>query len=159
MEREAFLRAINELPWDDDSARLVFADWLDEHGEHEEAERQRRWLTSEKWLRAVANEFYDFDDRYDAEQLTGPPVHDLAYPNSGIDRLLCYLAAHAKSTATGNDDDDKYDYDKAVHLPFDTPYVSLNYSDELWDHFEVVTGLKAPTNDWRKAPPPLRCSC
>jgi uncharacterized protein (TIGR02996 family) len=36
-EREAFLRAIRANP-DDDLVRLVFADWLDEQGEHEPAE-------------------------------------------------------------------------------------------------------------------------
>jgi uncharacterized protein (TIGR02996 family) len=36
-EREALLRAICENP-DDDTPRLVFADWLDEHGEPERAE-------------------------------------------------------------------------------------------------------------------------
>jgi uncharacterized protein (TIGR02996 family) len=36
-ERDAFLRAICENP-DDDTPRLVFADWLQEHGEEERAE-------------------------------------------------------------------------------------------------------------------------
>ncbi len=36
-EREALLRAVCEHP-DDDTPRLVFADWLDEHGEDERAE-------------------------------------------------------------------------------------------------------------------------
>lgn len=37
-DRDAFLRAIVDNP-DDDTPRLVFADWLMEHGETEEAER------------------------------------------------------------------------------------------------------------------------
>src|SRR5829696_7436743 len=36
-EREALLRAIIENP-EDDAPRLVFADWLDEHGEPDRAE-------------------------------------------------------------------------------------------------------------------------
>jgi uncharacterized protein (TIGR02996 family) len=36
-DRDAFLRAICEAP-DDDTPRLVFADWLDEHGEAKRAE-------------------------------------------------------------------------------------------------------------------------
>src|SRR5262245_38802039 len=35
--RDAFLRAIAETP-DDDAPRLIFADWLDDHGEHDRAE-------------------------------------------------------------------------------------------------------------------------
>ncbi len=160
MEREAFLRAINELPWDDESARLVFADWLDEHGEHDEADRQRRWLTSERWLRDFAEEYSEFswDYDYDSDPRTGSHDHNLSYPDSGLDRLLCYLAAHVKSTAT-EEDADEYSYNASVCLPFDTPYCKLEYSDALWDHFEVVTRLKAPNNAWRKQPPPLRCSC
>jgi uncharacterized protein (TIGR02996 family) len=36
-ERRAFLAAIVAAP-EDDTPRLVFADWLDEHGEHDRAE-------------------------------------------------------------------------------------------------------------------------
>jgi len=36
-EMIAFLRPIAEGP-DDDAARLVFSDWLDDHGHHERAE-------------------------------------------------------------------------------------------------------------------------
>lgn len=54
-EREAFLRAIaaNE---DDILVRLVFADWLDDHGEHEEAERQRKLPEAKKWLDNICKE-------------------------------------------------------------------------------------------------------
>jgi uncharacterized protein (TIGR02996 family) len=37
MSHEAFLRAVRENP-DDDTARLVYADWLDEHGDPDRAE-------------------------------------------------------------------------------------------------------------------------
>ena len=48
-ERDAFLTALaaNE---DDTTARLVYADWLDEQGEHEEADRQRKWPAAKEWL-------------------------------------------------------------------------------------------------------------
>src|SRR5688500_7506010 len=36
-DREALLRAIIETP-DDDAPRLVYADWLDEHGQPDQAE-------------------------------------------------------------------------------------------------------------------------
>ena len=36
-DRKAFLEAIAEQP-DDDAPRLVFADWLDDHGDHQRAE-------------------------------------------------------------------------------------------------------------------------
>lgn len=48
-EREAFLKALAENP-DDVATRLVFADWLDEQGEHEEGDRQRKWVAAREWL-------------------------------------------------------------------------------------------------------------
>ena len=48
-EREAFLEAI-AANQDDTLIRLVFADWLDEHGEPEEAERQRQWPEAKRRL-------------------------------------------------------------------------------------------------------------
>jgi uncharacterized protein (TIGR02996 family) len=48
-ERKAFLKALaaNE---DDTTTRLVYADWLDERGEHEEADRMRKWDAAKAWL-------------------------------------------------------------------------------------------------------------
>lgn len=43
-DRTAFIDAILNSP-DDDTARLVFADWLEEHGEHERAEFVRVQIT------------------------------------------------------------------------------------------------------------------
>jgi uncharacterized protein (TIGR02996 family) len=48
-ERDAFLKALAENE-DDLTTRLVYADWLDEHGEHEEADRQRKWPAAKEWL-------------------------------------------------------------------------------------------------------------
>lgn len=48
-EREGFLKVLAENP-DNVTTRLVFADWLDDHGEHEEAERQRKWVAAKEWL-------------------------------------------------------------------------------------------------------------
>jgi uncharacterized protein (TIGR02996 family) len=48
-ERTAFLRALSENE-DDTPTRLVYADWLDEQGEHEEADRQRKWPAAKEWL-------------------------------------------------------------------------------------------------------------
>lgn len=45
-ERLAFTRTLLKNPYDEATHR-VFADWLDEHGYHEEAEVQRKW-TKEK---------------------------------------------------------------------------------------------------------------
>ena len=49
IERTAFLKALAENE-DDTRVRLIYADWLDEHGEHEEADRQRKWPAAKAWL-------------------------------------------------------------------------------------------------------------
>jgi uncharacterized protein (TIGR02996 family) len=48
-ERDAFLKALAKNE-DDTTTRLVYADWLDEQGEHEEADRQRKWPAAKEWL-------------------------------------------------------------------------------------------------------------
>ena len=48
-ERRAFLAALAKDE-DDTTTRLVYADWLDERGEHEEADRMRKWDAAKAWL-------------------------------------------------------------------------------------------------------------
>ena len=70
MNREDFLEALaaNE---NDANLRLVFADWLDARGEHEEAAREREWFTAREWLGRFARMHstesvtYTYDDLID----------------------------------------------------------------------------------------------
>ena len=48
-ERAGFLKLLAENE-DDTTTRLVYADWLDDHGEHEEADRQRKWPAAKEWF-------------------------------------------------------------------------------------------------------------
>jgi uncharacterized protein (TIGR02996 family) len=55
-EREALFRAVCENP-DDDTARLVFADWLQEHGEEERAEFIRLQCRRDRGMASTRTEF------------------------------------------------------------------------------------------------------
>jgi uncharacterized protein (TIGR02996 family) len=48
-QQDAFLKMLAQDE-DDTTTRLVYADWLDEQGEHEEADRQRKWPAAKEWL-------------------------------------------------------------------------------------------------------------
>lgn len=48
-ERAGFLKLLAENE-DDTTTRLVYADWLDDRGEHEEADRQRKWPAAKEWF-------------------------------------------------------------------------------------------------------------
>jgi uncharacterized protein (TIGR02996 family) len=139
-ERQAFLKVIAASPWDDEAPRLVYADWLDEQGEHEEANRQRDYVPSDRWLREFAVKHFGYSD-YDPEIWGEEREENL---DSAYGQLMFFLKRHV---------------DEIFQLPFDTPYDFEDYSEELWKCFEVVSGMKAPQGTYRDTLPPFHCAC
>ena len=163
-DRQHFLDLIKAEPGAYEH-RYIYADWLDDHGEHDEADRQRRYESSKKWLMEFAcdhdfghtitdNELQDLRERYpDDYDYYEPYCNNLhaykedspdAYDGNPFVQLVYFLERHIS--------------DDAHYLPFETPHGFTSYSDELWEHFEIVTG-KRPSDQYRKEMPPFRCSC
>src|SRR5438270_247154 len=68
-ERQAFLKALKKNE-DDVTTRMVYADWLDDRGEHEEADRQRKWPAAKEWLVRFARQFNAAEDDPNAPPLS-----------------------------------------------------------------------------------------
>jgi uncharacterized protein (TIGR02996 family) len=130
-EREQFLAAITSSP-KDYTKRLIFADWLDDHGEHEEAERQRKYQAAFEWIR-------DFADK--------------------IDQGHTFLLEQAERRFDPNwSIDDKYDY--YFNMGENEGYKRATTAEweEFWSNYEIVTGKKVPM-DGRDSGPSFTCSC
>jgi len=134
--RQEFLKAIEADPYDL-QARKVFADWLDEYGDDQDADLaavQRAW-TKEKqdaivWLTAYAEDLgCDWDE--DLQQ-------GMTY-----DELIEAATDHVKDG-------------QGYCLPFDTPDRVYEDNDEFWRNFELAIGEAVAEE--RKVPF-FRCAC
>lgn len=155
--RQCLLDAVKNNPRDL-VAHKVLADWLDEFGDdadHDLAEIHRNWTLEKQdsleWLKS-------FDDRLRAEcrkwndedDKSGPSQESLSRESQGDDgwgfigSLRNYL--------------DHNDYEV---LSVTTPDMVYEEMNELWSHFEIVTGVTPFDPHSHKYPPrtPFSCSC
>ena len=134
-ERNAFLRALaaNE---DDTTTRLVYADWLDERGEHEEADRMRKWPAAKAWLVRLC------------EQNNSPDLEEE------------WIISYEKLLQAGRDA-----VEKAGESGYFTVWVSFNHdlgaalttnTREFWANWSIVTGIPVPANAEEKT---WVCTC
>lgn len=146
-DRDAFLVALAENE-DDTTTRLVYADWLDERGEHEEADRQRRWPAAKAWLVQLCQESLD------AAEADNDEVPDEGNPYSffGITYpKLVDLGQRALDSA------DEHGIDVYCGANEDMMEVLRAHSQEFWENWSIVTGVRLPPDVGEKSY--FTCSC
>ena len=115
IEREAFLNWLVENE-DDITTRLVYADWLDEQGEHEEADRQRKWPAAKEWLARFCKEI--------------PRYEEFSYEG-----LIDFGRRVAKGEGSSG----------RVYLENEALWDALKtHSQDFWNSWSVVTGIPLP---------------
>ena len=125
INRDAFLKTLanNE---DDTAARLAYSDWLDEQGEHEEAERQREWPEAKRWLVELCEQNNDPDDEYEwsitYEELIELGRQAVANAAEDEDGSLWFSCGNNESMT----------------------YALRSHHREFWENWSVVTGIPLP---------------
>jgi uncharacterized protein (TIGR02996 family) len=130
-ERDAFLKALAENE-DDTTTRLVYADWLDDHGEHEEADRQRKWTPAKAWLVRFCREHNpDHDDDDD----------------DGDDDSYFWIISYKRLLRLGREavegaDTSGFGFDCGAN---ETMCNALRDNRrEFWTNWSIVTGIAVP---------------
>jgi uncharacterized protein (TIGR02996 family) len=114
-EQDAFLKALAEDE-DDTTTRLVYADWLDDHGAHEEADRQRRWTPAKAWLVRFCKE-------------------NSLYEEVSYEGLLEFGRRAAREESSSG----------RIYFDNEAMWHALQAgSQEFWNNWSVVTGLPLP---------------
>lgn len=139
-QRAAFLKAL-EVNEDDIQTRLVYADWLDEHGEHEEADRQRRWQAAKQWIVDLCSPYSANGDQYEE----GETVID-------YERLVEMAFEAVESLDDGDDRNACMRFGSAEGLM----YAFSEQRDEFWKNWSIVTGIPLPESISRVG---YRCAC
>jgi uncharacterized protein (TIGR02996 family) len=154
-ERVAFTLHLNEKPYDK-VARLAYADWLEEQGQDDKASRQRQLAISREWLRefAIRHSYGWEDEDWQELEKGGKDRYGESYTRDQLEELkeqefkefIEFLSAHLD----GHDG----------FFGFVYPMGFKDYSEEMWQHFEIVTGKPPPTGAARtKVPGHFRCAC
>lgn len=137
-ERNAFLKFLSDNE-DDTTTRLVYADWLDDHGEHEEADRQRKWPAAKEWLVRFCEASNSRDDSDPYE----------------------WMISYKDLIELGQEAIDRADKDGEVWLSCGNNmtmcYALQEASREFWKNWSIVTGIPVPSTVEDNCS--YRCAC
>jgi uncharacterized protein (TIGR02996 family) len=143
---EAFLKALADNE-DDLTTRLVYADWLDEHGEHEEADRQRKWPAAKEWL-------VRFCQRNNPPDDLDPDERFIPYAE------LIELTSEAVVQWQAIQPDDRSPNDRLrFHCGNNAKMCDalLANREEFWKNWCIVTGLRLPPDAQENSS--FSCAC
>lgn len=114
--QDAFLKALADHE-DDTMTRLVYADWLDEQGEHEEADRQRKWPAAKEWLVRICKD------------------HSRRYGEFTYEELIQFGYRVTRDEILA----------KRIHLDNEAMWHALQaHSQDFWKNWAIVTGQALP---------------
>lgn len=138
-DRETFLDAlrVNE---DDESTRRIYANWLEEQGEYEEAERQRQWAQAKAWLVRFCREH-------------NPVPTDRYYDE--FERVISYetiLELGRKAVRDGN-----LGFSCGNNMKMCDGL--REHSREFWRNWSIVTGIPLPSDSSDGEMGHFRCAC
>lgn len=150
IDKQAFEKALAENE-DDTATRLVYADWLDEHGQHEEADRQRKWPTAKAWLLKLCEEhFHESEDDNAPEYFTVIDYKDL------IQRGWWAFESYLEELEM----DDEFD-EPSMHISCGNNFTLCdalrNGSLAFWTNWSIVTGMPLPEDVEAKSS--YSCAC
>lgn len=130
-EQQAFIKVLEQNE-NDTETRLVYADWLEEHGLDDEADRQRKWPSAKKWL-------IDFCDEYNQK-------------DSDYERHVPYEELLQKAVRAISDDLSFYTGNN------DTMCEGLRANRvKFWTCISIVTGIPLTTEEMKESS--FSCAC
>ena len=141
--KDDFLKIISENPTDY-VHRNIYADWLDEHGEHEEADRQRKYEASDKWMIDFASQHSSGGDEWYG------PFHQYTK-----DDLLEAAMSALEAEREGDW------WNGLVQQGSDSLRDALweeETRNKFWEHFSILTGYSLAEEE-KKNVTPFSCSC
>ena len=145
-ECETFLTMLQENE-DDVTTRLVYADWLDDHGEHEEADRHRKWPAAKVWMAAFAKEHClprNWTGVADDGTTLTPiePLFDPAntheYPPSNYRELIDAATYSVHATAAAG----QFDIGFNTGMNLGLRDALEDNAREFWKNWSVLTGIR-----------------
>ncbi|MFO0998975.1 MAG: TIGR02996 domain-containing protein [Planctomycetaceae bacterium] len=132
--RDDFLEALAQDE-DDVETRLVFSDWLDDQGEHDEADRHRKWPAAKQWLTQFVQENNQADDEEAWEKkITFQDL--LEFGHRAIAEDDFYFSCGSNETMCCG---------------------LRSHREEFWECWSVLTGAAVPADAVEKSE--FGCSC